>query len=130
MDCVAINFRGCSGEENKKVYSYNSGKTDDVAVVIDYILNHYNYKNIILLGFSMGGNITLKYLGETGKIPSEVKGAIAVSAPCDLEGSSYALAKWYNRFYLNIFTLCTPGSKLCGSVTAFSQVPIFSFNRS
>lgn len=103
MDCVAINFRGCSGDENKKIYSYNSGNTDDLAFIINHLLNHYNYKNMLLLGYSMGGNITLKYLGESSQIPSEIKGAIAVSVPCDLKGSSYALAKWYNRFYLHRF---------------------------
>jgi predicted alpha/beta-fold hydrolase len=103
LDCVAINFRGCSGEENNNMYSYHSGKTDDVGLVINHILNHYNYLNIILLGYSMGGNITLKYLGETSQIPSAIKGAIAVSVPCDLEGSSNVLAQWYNRIYLKIF---------------------------
>jgi predicted alpha/beta-fold hydrolase len=103
LDCVAINFRGCSGEENNNIYSYNSGKTDDVELVINYIIKQYNYLNILLLGYSMGGNITLKYLGETTQIQAEVKGAIAVSVPCDLKGSSYALAQWYNRLYLNRF---------------------------
>ena len=103
LDCVAVNFRGCSGEENNNMYSYNSGKTDDVGLVINYIINHYNYLNIILLGYSMGGNITLKYLGETSQIPSAIKGAIAISVPCDLEGSSSALSQWYNKFYLTRF---------------------------
>ena len=46
IDCVAVNFRGCSGEDNNHIYSYNSGKTDDVATIINYILKNYNYKNI------------------------------------------------------------------------------------
>lgn len=103
FDAVAVNFRGCSGEDNKHLYSYNSGKTDDVAVIIDSILNNYNYKNIVLLGYSMGGNITLKYLGENTLIPSEIKAAIAISVPCDLEGSSNALAKWHNTVYIQRF---------------------------
>ncbi|WP_456422827.1 YheT family hydrolase [Lutibacter sp.] len=103
IDCVALNFRGCSGEDNNQLYSYNSGKTDDLNVVINYILKQYSYKNIILLGYSMGGNITLKYMGETTKIPSEIKGAVAISVPCDLEGSSNALAKWYNTVYIQKF---------------------------
>lgn len=103
IDCVALNFRGCSGEDNKNLYSYNSGKTDDVDLVIKHILEHYTYKNIVLLGYSMGGNITLKYLGETSAIANEIKGAIAVSVPCDLKGSSYTLAKWHNSIYMNRF---------------------------
>ncbi len=103
IDCVAINFRGCSGEDNNHLHSYNSGKTDDVQIVINHLLENYTYKNIILLGYSMGGNITLKYLGETTNLPSEIKGAIAISVPCDLEGSSYALATWNNFIYMNRF---------------------------
>tara|TARA_R110001583_G_scaffold41445_1_gene131901 strand:+ start:978 stop:1946 length:969 start_codon:yes stop_codon:yes gene_type:complete len=105
IDCVAVNFRGCSGEDNNNAYSYNSGKTDDVSLIINYILTTYNYKNIVLLGYSMGGNITLKYIGETSKIPLNVKGAIGISVPCDLEGSSNALSKWHNAIYLNRFML-------------------------
>lgn len=103
IDSVAVNFRGCSGEDNKHLYSYNSGKTDDLAVILNHVLNIYNYKSIVLLGYSMGGNITLKYLGETNNIPSEIKAAIAISVPCDLEGSSNSLSSWNNTIYMNRF---------------------------
>ena len=105
IDCLAVNFRGCSGEDNKQPYSYNSGKTDDISLIINYILNNYNYKNIVLLGYSMGGNITLKYMGESSKIPHQIKGAIAISTPCDLEGSSNVLSNWNNAIYLNRFMI-------------------------
>jgi predicted alpha/beta-fold hydrolase len=103
MDCVALNFRGCSGEDNFQLYSYHSGKTDDLKFTIEHLITNYNYKNIILLGYSMGGNITLKYLGETPSIPHQIKGGIAISVPCDLAGSSQALAKSENKIYMNRF---------------------------
>ncbi|WP_111708416.1 YheT family hydrolase [Lutibacter citreus] len=103
IDCVAVNLRGCSGEANNNAYSYNSGKTDDVNHIINYILENFNYTNIVLLGYSMGGNITLKYMGETASIPKEIKTAIAISTPCDLEGSSNSLSKWNNKIYLKRF---------------------------
>jgi len=103
MDAVAVNFRGCSGEDNNHLYSYNSGKTDDVTVIVDYILNNYTYKNIVLVGYSMGGNIALKYLGENAAIPKDIKAAVTISVPCDLEGSSNTLANWNNTIYLNRF---------------------------
>lgn len=103
IDCIAVNFRGCSGIENNHIYSYNSGKTDDVETIINYILNNYNYKNIILVGYSMGGNITLKYLGENRQLQPTIKGAIAISVPTDLEGSSNKLSNWNNTIYLNKF---------------------------
>ncbi|GGK52311.1 MULTISPECIES: YheT family hydrolase [Flavobacteriaceae] len=105
IDCVAVNFRGCSGEDNNHIYSYNSGKTDDVTFIINHLLKKYTYKNIVLLGYSMGGNITLKYLGETDEIPNQIKGGIAISTPCDLEGSSNSLSNWYNAIYLNRFMI-------------------------
>lgn len=103
IDCVAVNFRGCSGEDNQHLFSYHSGKTDDVELIINYILNNYNYKNIVLLGYSMGGNISLKYMGENSTIASSIKGAIAISVPCDLEGSSNALSNWQNTIYIQRF---------------------------
>lgn len=101
--CASVNFRGCSGESNNHIYSYNSGKTDDLTTVINHIQQTYKFKNIILVGYSMGANISLKYLGETAIIPSEIKGGIAISAPCDLEGSSNALSKWENMLYMKRF---------------------------
>ena len=103
IDCLAVNFRGCSGEDNNFVYSYHSGKTDDLSSIINFVIENYNYKNIVLLGFSMGGNIVLKYLGENTIIPSLIKCGVAVSVPIDLESSSRELEKPHNRFYLNRF---------------------------
>ena len=103
IDCVAVNFRGCSGEDNTQLYSYNSGKTDDVDLILNYITSNYSYKNIVLLGYSMGGNITLKYLGETQQTHTALKGAVTISVPCDLEGSSNALATWNNTIYIQRF---------------------------
>ena len=103
LDCLALNFRGCSGEDNHKIYSYHSGKTDDLDLVIEYVSNNYSYKNIVLLGYSMGGNITLKYLGESNAIQSNIKAAVTISVPCDLEGSSNTLSQWNNSIYMNRF---------------------------
>jgi predicted alpha/beta-fold hydrolase len=103
MDTVAVNFRGCSGELNKRPYSYHSGKTDDLNLVINYISNNYKYKNIFLLGYSMGGNILLKYFGETKIMNPLIKGGIAISVPCSLKGSSEILSTKQNKIYLNRF---------------------------
>ena len=64
FDVVAVNLRGCSGESNRKLNSYHSGKTDDLDKVITYINTKYSYIEINLVGFSLGGNMILKYLGE------------------------------------------------------------------
>ena len=100
-DTAAINLRGCSGEPNRSFCSYHSGKTEDVNDVIQYILTNYKYEEINLVGFSLGGNLTLKYIGE--QLRPEIKSAVAVSVPCDLSSSSFALNKLSNRLYLKNF---------------------------
>lgn len=100
FDAVGINLRGCSEEHNRKLACYHSGYTDDLALIIDKISAEERYKNIVVLGFSVGGNIVLKYAGEKGKnLPKTVKNIIAFSVPCDLEGGSVELEKRHNRFY-------------------------------
>lgn len=85
---VALNLRGCSGEPNRLPISYHSGKTDDLHTVIEHLLDSQKYKRLFLVGFSLGGNLTLRYMGEfAGKMPDAVKAAVAISAPCDLYAS-------------------------------------------
>jgi uncharacterized protein len=101
---VAMNFRGCSGEANKLFRSYHSGSSDDIKFVVDYILNKNNYKQVVLIGFSLGGNAMLKYLGETAeKISEIIKAAIAISVPCDLSSSAKKLALRENYIYMKRF---------------------------
>lgn len=104
-DIAAINFRGCSGESNKKYLSYNAGRTNDLEEIIDCILKKDQYQEIILVGFSLGGNLLLKYLGEREFIPSEIKKGIAISAPIHLKGSLKSLSKPNNWIYRTSFLL-------------------------
>lgn len=100
-DCAAYNFRGCSGERNTKLRFYHSGATDDLQTVITHIKKLKSYKKIALVGFSLGGNIVLKYLGENGsKIDKIISAAGTASVPCDLEASSIQLAKKSNYIYM------------------------------
>jgi hypothetical protein len=103
-DGIAFNFRGCSGEPNRTSATYHSGKTDDLHSVIKYLLAVKKYRAISLVGFSLGANLTLKYAGEMGeKIPSEIKSAIGISAPCDLISSSVEINKRKNYIYAKRF---------------------------
>ncbi len=99
VDAVCVNFRGCSGEGNLKYRSYHSGATDDLNEIIQYIINNKHYTDIYLHGISLGANIVCKYLGERDEIPSQIKAAIAVSVPCDLNGSCLELHTLKNRLY-------------------------------
>lgn len=102
-DIAAVNFRSCSGEMNRKYRSYNAGATEDLQVVIDYLLREDRYEQIGLIGFSLGGNLLLKYLGESKQLPAEIFGAVAVSTPCDLRESLGQLARKRNYLYSRRF---------------------------
>jgi predicted alpha/beta-fold hydrolase len=100
-DALAWNFRGCGEEPNRLVRLYHSGATEDLRAVIDHAATHY--ARVALIGFSLGGNLTLKYLGEAPPHSATVCG-VAISAPVDLAASARQLdARWTNRIYLRRF---------------------------
>ena len=99
---AAMNYRFCSGEINRQLATYHSGKTDDLHVVINYVLP--NYDSIYLVGFSLGGNLILKYNGEAlFSLSSKIKANVAISVPVDLKGSSIALKRSENILYRRRF---------------------------
>lgn len=103
-DVICLNFRGCSGEPNRLPRFYHSGVTDDLHLVLSHGLAKGGYGTAALIGFSMGGNQTLKYLGEDpDQVPREVKAAVAISVPCDLAGASRVLEHWKNTIYMRYF---------------------------
>ncbi|MEM0517387.1 MULTISPECIES: YheT family hydrolase [Aequorivita] len=104
-DTAAVNFRGCSGETNLSYQSYNAGKTDDLEAVIDLILEKNKYSEIALVGFSLGGNLLLKYLGERETFPNQIKKAVAISTPLNLKGSLEALNAFSNYIYRSSFLI-------------------------
>lgn len=103
LDVAAVNLRGCSGEVNTSYGSYNAGRTDDVSEVVEAILKKGRYHEIGLIGFSLGGNLLLKYLGEQKGLPKEIKKGVAISTPLSLQGSLKALTQFYNWVYRTSF---------------------------
>ncbi|UCD89453.1 MAG: alpha/beta fold hydrolase [Desulfobacterales bacterium] len=104
LDGIAFNFRGCSGETNRQLRSYHSGATEDLHTVVCHVLQKRSYKDLFLVGFSIGGNLTLKYIGEKGSALSpRIKGATAISVPCDLESCARQLEKPSNGLYMRRF---------------------------
>lgn len=104
-DAVAMNFRGCSEELNRFFKSYHAGASDDLAEVITHILSLKQFSKISLVGFSLGGNMLMKYLGENRSLPEEIIGAVGVSVPCDLSGSLGAINRMRNFVYSKRFEL-------------------------
>ena len=104
-DVLAWNMRGCSGEPNKTVRSYHSGITEDLEAVVEHVTQRGKYHAIGLVGFSLGGNLTLKYLGEQGpEINRAITGAATCSVPCDLASGAEQMAKPSNKIYMKRFT--------------------------
>lgn len=104
FDALAWNFRGCSGEVNRRRRFYHSGATEDLKIVIEHAITQQHYERIFLIGFSLGGNMTLKYLGEApNTIPSVIKGAVTFSVPMDLHSSCLKISKPANIIYSRRF---------------------------
>jgi uncharacterized protein len=102
-DIAAWNYRGCSGEINKQLRFYHSGATDDLNLIVQHAIKE-GYKNIQLVGFSLGGNITLKYVGEmNSNLAGEIKNIVAISVPLNLHSSCIKLTKRENMVYAKRF---------------------------
>ncbi len=101
-DIYCLNFRGCSGRPNNRIRSYHSGDTNDICLALEYIRKEKDYQNINLVGFSLGGNALLKYLGLAAS-ESKIHKAVAISVPCDLKSSAHSLSKLKNRIYMSRF---------------------------
>ncbi|CAG35182.1 YheT family hydrolase [Desulfotalea psychrophila] len=103
IDSLSWNYRGCSGEPNRQLRMYHNGVIDDLDLVVRHGIGA-GYKNIFLIGFSLGGNLTLLYLGKTGKgLAKEIRGAVAFSVPCDLAGAAEEISKPKNAIYMRRF---------------------------
>ncbi|NIQ12809.1 MAG: alpha/beta fold hydrolase, partial [Gammaproteobacteria bacterium] len=103
-DILAWNFRGCSGEINRQPKLTHNGATEDLHAVVSHALDRYDYESIALVGFSMGGNLSLVYLGrEAELVPEQVRAAVCFSVPCDLAAASERLAEPSNIIYMKRF---------------------------
>lgn len=103
-DVLAWNFRGCGGEINRQPRLTHNGATGDLDTVVRHAIKVEGYSQVALVGFSMGGNLSLVYLGrDADMVPQEVLGAISFSVPCDLAGASRRLAEPGNTIYMKRF---------------------------
>jgi len=94
---VVMHFRGCSGKDNILPRSYHSGDTGDAKEFINYLNKKYPKNQIFAVGYSLGGNMLLKLLGE-GKTPN-IKAAISVSAPLQLDISANRMNRGFSKLY-------------------------------
>ena len=100
FDCLAWNFRSCSEDMNQTKRFYHSGATDDLDTVVKHAISK-GYQKIYLVGFSLGGNLTLKFLGEKGQhLYPEVQKAVVFSVPLHLSSSSKTISWLYDQRFI------------------------------
>lgn len=95
---VAMNFRGCSGEPNRLARCYHSGETEDIDFVYRTLGQRYPKAVFAAVGFSLGGNVLLKWLGEQGD-KAGLAAAVAVSVPLLLNECATKLDHGFSRVY-------------------------------
>jgi predicted alpha/beta-fold hydrolase len=97
-------FRGCGTEMNRQRRMYHSGETSDLNLVVQRLVDDHPDQPLVLAGFSLGGNVLLKWLGEQGdKLPAQVRAAAAVSVPFDLELGARRIERGFARVYTRHF---------------------------
>jgi predicted alpha/beta-fold hydrolase len=93
-------FRSCGATLNRTRRFYHSGETGDLALVVDRVLRDYPRAPLVLAGYSLGGNVLLKWLGERGPdLANRIRGAVAVSVPFDLARGSRHIQRGFARIY-------------------------------
>lgn len=97
---VTLNFRGCSGEFNHKARCYHSGETEDIHFLYQTLRQREPDTPLAAVGFSLGGNVLLKWLGEQG-CNLAVFAAVAVSVPLVLSACATKLDKGFSKIYRN-----------------------------
>ena len=99
FSCVLISFRSCNGQENLKLGAYHLGFTTDLTYMIDLINQRHPTKSLYLCGFSLGGNVILKYLGEQGDEAwrKNIRGAAVTCVPFDPVASQGKIDQGINR---------------------------------
>lgn len=97
---AGMNFRSCSGEQNRLPRMYHAGETADLAYILNLLQTRYPNAPLSIVGFSLGGNVLLKFLGEQGEAAmGRVKTAVAISPPFDMASSARVLDFGGGRFY-------------------------------
>lgn len=102
---VFMHFRGCSGEPNRLPRSYHSGETSDLDYIVNLLKQREPFAPISAIGYSLGGNVLLKWLGETGD-KNPLNSAIAVSVPFELHKAAKRIQTGFSRCYQWYFLKC------------------------
>jgi len=95
---VLMHWRGCSGEPNRLARAYHSGASDDIQWFTEYLARRFSGQPIYAIGYSLGANALLKYLGEASQ-HTPVAAAVAISPPLVLQVGATKLSQGLARIY-------------------------------
>lgn len=98
MRAVFMHFRGCSGVSNRLPRFYHAGDTGDLNTLVNTLREREPGTPLAAIGYSIGGNVLLKWLGEQG-IHAPLQAAVAVSVPFDLSDSARRLERGFSQVY-------------------------------
>lgn len=99
IQAVGLNFRSCSGELNRGMRLYHSGETEDPRWVLNRLKERFPERRLAAVGISLGGNVLLKYLGESGG-QSGLAAAAALSVPFNLSAGADFMETGFARVYV------------------------------
>ena len=101
---IRMNMRGCGAGVGLARQPYHSGRSPDVLAVLEDLQEQLQQSPVTLLGFSLGGNVMLKFAGELGRRAEALcTQVIAVCPPADLAACSRLLSQPSNRLYERYF---------------------------
>ncbi|NIV18084.1 MAG: hydrolase [Woeseiaceae bacterium] len=96
--CCVLHFRDCGDYRNRLPRRYHAGETADIRYFLQTLLKEGNEGPIVAVGYSLGGNVLLKYLGEVGET-TPLRAAVAVGVPLDLHLCAEALNTGFSKIY-------------------------------
>ena len=99
VQSVVLNFRGCSGEVNRLQRTYHSGETGDLDQIVRWLHHHFPNRPLVVVGYSLGGNVLLKWLGERSD-DAPVTAAAVAGAPMQLNVCADRMEQGFSRVYL------------------------------
>lgn len=94
---VFMHFRGCSGTPNRLERAYHSGDTGDIEYLVQTLKQRFPHLPLGIVGYSLGGNALLKYLGTS--IDAPITAAVAISVPYLLHDSAQQLSQGLSQYY-------------------------------
>ena len=97
---LRLNLRGAGPSRPLSRYQYHAGRTEDLDRVLAALPSNLVANGVVAIGFSLGGNMLLKFLGERGRA-QPLRAAVSISAPIDLAGTARRMQRWRNFAYLS-----------------------------